>query len=99
MQSITINITKILVKTSGFIESYYNQFSQYGEVNFTIPDDINTTILKRLLKIDKTVINKNDDNIDQILYIVDYFQLNNVMLKIYYTCLSDYDEKYDMIKK
>ena len=99
MQSITINITKKLTKASGFIKSYYNQFNQYGEFSFVIPDDIDTTILKRLLKTDKITIKKYDNNINQILYIVDYFQLNNIILELCYHDMSEYNEKYDIIKK
>ena len=99
MQSITINITNKLVKASGFIESCYNQFNQYGEFEFTIPDDINTNILIKLLKTDKTIINEDNINIDEILYITNYFQLNNVTLKLSNKGFSNYKKKYDIIKK
>ena len=99
MQSIIINITKKLTKVSGYIESYYNQFNQYGEFEFKIPDDINTEILIELLESKKTIIKQYNNNINEILYIVNYFQLDNVILKLKYKDLSYYDEKYDIIKK
>ena len=64
-----------------------------------IPDDINANILTELLESNITIIKKNDNNINQILYIDDYFQLNNVMLRLKYKHPLEYDEKYNIIKK
>ena len=67
--------------------------------DFLIPEDINTNLLTELLESHKYYINKNNPDIEEILYITNYFQLNNIILKLRYNNMLEYDEKYDIIMK
>ena len=99
MKSFTINITERLTKISNYINSHYQCFKQYNNHDFLIPVDMDTNLLTKLLKLNNHYIKENNPNIEEILYITNYFQLNNIILKLKYNNMSEYNEKYDIIKK
>ena len=99
MKSITINMTKKLRNNSNYFDSYFRQFKIYGKIRFKIPDDVDVKLFNKLIRVKVFIFKENDTNFDDILYIVDYFQLNNVLLKLRYDDLSEYNQIYNDINK
>ena len=102
MMPVKLIMTEELKETSVLVKLHAEKFSVENGCEFEVdvPSDTNMDILNDLLTHTFTIFVEDDENFDDILDIVEYFQLNNVILTLhYFMSLDEYDPAYNGVSK
>ena len=95
-----VKLTDQLCDMSDYFDGLRNNIPDCLTQIIKIPQDINVSLLDKYIKsLDTTYILPTDDILNDTLDIVEYYQLNNIILELEYQKQSEYDERFDVINK
>ena len=95
----SIMLTETLCKNSEYFNRFYEINERYEEVSLYLKE-VNSDLLYDLLNSEEKIyIKTNDTRLNEIIIIVEYYQLNNVILKLNLNSITEYKSYYDEITK
>ena len=93
-------LTKTLRKRSGYFNAlFHGTHNQEKEFNIQKINGVNTDLLYDLLRNKMNHITIDNNRLKEILFIADYYQLNNIVFKLVLHSMKHYKSYYDNVIK